>query len=53
MKMLKLLGHNTLEGHIYNLESIDGEFDLEVLDILDSDDCERVRSRLDLSDVSA
>ena len=50
--MLKLLGHNSITVNLYNLESTDGEYDLEIFHIDSVSDCERIHVSLNLSDFS-
>ena len=51
--MLKLFGSNSLIGKIFNLESTDGEYDLELFALTDSGDCERISIDFNLSDYSS
>ncbi len=50
MSMLKLLGHNSIMASIYNLESTDGEYDLEIFQINSIRDCERIDTSFNLSE---
>jgi hypothetical protein len=52
LNMLKLLGHNSITVNLYNLESTDGEYDLEIFHIDSVSDCERIHVSLNLSDFS-
>lgn len=52
LNMIKLLGHNSITADIYNLESTDGEYDLEIFHIDSVSDCERINSSLNLSEFS-
>lgn len=49
IKSLELLGHNLITASIYNLESTDGEHDLEQFFIRDLDDCKFININLDFS----
>lgn len=52
LNMLKILGHNSITADIYNLESTDGEYDLEIFHIDSVSDCERINASLNLSEFS-
>ena len=52
ISMLELLEDNTISVNIYNLESTDGEYDLEKYEINRHIDCERVSTSLNFNKVT-